>query len=35
MSHATFFRPLLPIALIAALGGCGLLGRNEQSAVTI
>ncbi len=35
MSHATFFRPLLPIALIAALGGCSLLGSNERSAVTI
>ena len=35
MSHPTFFRPLLPIALIAALGGCSLLGSNERSAVTI
>jgi len=35
MSHATFFRPLLPIDLIAALGGCSLLGSNERSAVTI
>ncbi|MCX2919379.1 MULTISPECIES: ABC-type transport auxiliary lipoprotein family protein [Stenotrophomonas] len=35
MNHATFFRPLLPIALIAALGGCSLLGSNERSAVTI
>jgi cholesterol transport system auxiliary component len=35
MNHAPFFRPLLPIALIAALGGCSLLGSNERSAVTI
>ena len=35
MSRPTFFRPLLPIALIAALGGCSLLGSNERSAVTI
>lgn len=35
MSCPTFFRPLLPIALIAALGGCSLLGSNERSAVTI
>ena len=35
MSRPTFFRPLLPIALIAALSGCSLLGSNERSAVTI
>jgi len=35
MSRPTFFRPLLPVALIAALGGCSLLGSNERSAVTI
>lgn len=35
MSRPIFFRPLLPIALIAALGGCSLLGSNERSAVTI
>lgn len=35
MSRPTLFRPLLPIALIAALGGCSLLGSNERSAVTI
>jgi cholesterol transport system auxiliary component len=35
MSRPTFFRPLLPIVLIAALGGCSLLGSNERSAVTI
>jgi cholesterol transport system auxiliary component len=35
MSRPTFFRPLLPIALITALGGCSLLGSNERSAVTI
>jgi cholesterol transport system auxiliary component len=35
MSRPTVFRPLLPIALIALLGGCSLLGSNERSAVTI
>jgi len=35
MSRPTLFRPLLLIALIAALGGCSLLGSNERSAVTI
>lgn len=35
MSRPTLPRILLPVALIAALGGCSLLGSNERSAVTI
>lgn len=35
MSRPTLPRFLLPVALIAALGGCSLLGSNERSAVTI
>ncbi len=35
MSRPTLTRILLPVAMIATLGGCSLLGSNERSAVTI
>ncbi|MEG2804453.1 ABC-type transport auxiliary lipoprotein family protein [Stenotrophomonas sp.] len=35
MSRPTLTRFLLPVAMLAALGGCSLLGSNERSAVTI
>jgi len=35
MSRLSLFRPLLPVALIASLGACSLLGSSERSAVTI
>jgi len=35
MSRPPLTRILLPVAMIATLGGCSLLGSNERSAVTI
>lgn len=35
MSRPTLTRILLPVAMLATLGGCSLLGSNERSAVTI